>query len=108
MLTENKNDDNRIWHNWIEKNPNWYPDKVRGGRSQALLEFLESCQAGIRESLKTRGKKSWNNLTNSQRYALRRLANNDSIVIKMADKGGAIVIMDKNSTHDSSSHSGFY
>lgn len=36
-----------------------------------------------------------NNLTNAERLALQKLRNNDSIVIKPADKGSATVIMDK-------------
>ena len=38
----------------------------------------------------------WNNLDTNQRKALLDLANDASIIIKPADKGGAIIIMNSN------------
>lgn len=35
------------------KNPSWYPEDVRDGRFQSLLEFLEISQADIRENIKS-------------------------------------------------------
>ena len=35
------------------------------------------------------------NISMAERNAIKTLANNDSIIIKEADKGGAVVIMDK-------------
>ena len=37
----------------------------------------------------------WNNLSKNEREALEKLKRNQSIVIKIADKGGAIVVMDR-------------
>ena len=37
----------------------------------------------------------WNNLSKSELEALRNLRCDESIVIKIADKGGAIVVMNK-------------
>lgn len=63
-------------------------------RLTITARFLEASRAGNNEILKTRGSKSSNKLKNPQRYAFRCLVNKDSIVIKVADKGDASVIMD--------------
>ena len=42
-----------------------------------------------------RNRHNGNNLENSELVALRELKNNNSIIIKPADKGGAIVVMDR-------------
>lgn len=71
-------DSDRIWSNLVNKNPACYP-KVREGRSQSLLDFLEICLAGIRENVKSKDNKTRNKLTTSYHNALRRLAKDDSI-----------------------------
>lgn len=52
-------------------------------------------QVSINDNIKSNLNKTRNNFTTSKRKDLLRLANEDSIVIKMADNGGAIVIMNK-------------
>lgn len=52
-------------------------------------------QSGIMEKLKSYHNKTYNKLTTSWRNWLSHLANDDSTVIKMADKRGAIVIINK-------------
>ena len=47
----------------------------------------------MKDHLKNKENKFWNNLDNDQRKALLDLANDPSITLKPADKGGSIVIM---------------
>ena len=94
---ERTQDTDREQHNWRIKNPNWYPDAVRVGRSEALREFLDKFIHNIRSSINSPRHKSWNNTSPEQRRALRSLAADTSITIKPADKGGSIVVMDTTS-----------
>lgn len=59
------------------------------------LKYYKDFQAGKRENIKSSHNMAWKNIPSLQRNALRRLANDDSIVLKMASKGGAIIIMNK-------------
>ena len=80
---------------WKQRNPSWYPDKVRKGRSEGLNRWINSILNSINGELTCNQGKLFNNLTVEQRNALNVLSNDKNIVIKPADKGGALVIMDK-------------
>ena len=81
---------------WNIKNPHWYPEAVREGRSEGLVDFINSCTKGFSEHIHSKRNKHWNNLTDSQRQAIKSLSSDESIVIKPADKGSGIVIMNAN------------
>ena len=72
----------------------WYPDYVKYNRSEGLETFISNVTKDINSLLKDKERKFWNNLTASQREAILDLSKDDSIIIKPADNGGAIVIMD--------------
>ena len=75
------------------KNSDWYPYSVKNDRSEGLLKFINNVTKDLKDHLKNNENKFWNNLDNDQRKALLDLANDPSITIKPADKGGSIVIM---------------
>ena len=81
---------------WFIKNEHWYPEKVREGRSTGLSDFLDSTVHDIRSYLNSNKSKRINNLTNKQREALNSLASDETLIIKSADKGSGIVLMDIN------------
>ena len=56
-------------------------------------EFPPPGEIELKDQLKNNENKFWNNLDNDQRKALLDLANDPSVTIKPADKGGSIVIM---------------
>ena len=61
-----------------------------------LSSYLNAIRNDIQNDFRTSStKKSRPNLTIKETQALRSLQNDDSIQIKPADKGGAIVLMDK-------------
>ena len=86
-------DDERSNLNWSNKNSDWYPDSVKNDRSEDLLKFINNVTKDLKDHLKNNENKFWNNLDNDQRKALLDLANDPSITIKPADKGGSMVIM---------------
>ena len=77
-------------------NPHWYPNEVKFNRSEGLLHFIQNITNDLKTNLRKNENKFWNNLDTNQRKALLDLANDASIMIKPADKGGAIVIMNSN------------
>ena len=89
-------DEDRDYTKWTYKNPGWYPDEVRNNRSPNLQKFISDIQEDIRHSLSNNNTKYWNNLSNDQRQALQSLINDQTIIVKPADKGGAIVVMNRN------------
>lgn len=78
---------------WKEKNPDWYPDKVRNNRSQTLMDFIDNILRDTKNLIENNQYKFWNNLDNNKRQAIVTLANDPTIVIKPSDKCGSIVIM---------------
>ena len=78
---------------WTEKHPDWYPEEVQNNRSEGLTKWIKDITEEFNSNLKLGENKFWNNLSDKQRKALETLSKDDSIVIKSADKGGAIVIM---------------
>ena len=57
------------------------------------VKFINNVTKDLKDHLKNNENKFWNNLDNDQRKALLDLANDPSITIKLADKGGSVVIM---------------
>lgn len=76
----------------VRNKSNWNPKPKRN-------KLLDSCIDTLTKSTKELGqqnvKSCKDNLSKEERNALKRLQNNNEIVIKEADKGGAICIMDK-------------
>ena len=66
---------------------------VKNDCSEGLLKFINNITKDLKDHLKSNKDKFWNNLDNDQHKALLNLANDPSITIKPADKGGSIVIM---------------
>lgn len=60
-----------------------------------LTAFTKKVDYDIEELFKTSVQRTGENLTRSQKLAIDHLAKNESIIIKPADKGGAVVVMDK-------------
>ena len=100
LNNENKKHSNtnkdRFPLNWNIKNPHWYPEAVREGRSEGLVDFINNCTKDFSEHIHSSKNKHWNNLTDKQRQAINSLASDESITIKPADKGSGIVIMNTN------------
>ena len=92
--TDEPRTDERSELKWKSKNSDWYPDEVKYNRSEGLLKFIENITNDLKSNLKKNERHFWNNLSNDQRKALLYLSNDDSVIIKPADKGGAIIIMD--------------
>ena len=76
------------------ENFDWYLDDVKYNRSEGLLKFIENVTKDLKSNLKKNERNFWTNLKNDQRKVLLHLSNHSFIIIKPADKGGAIVIMD--------------
>ena len=91
---ENIRTDERSEHKWKASNKYWYPEELQINRSEGLLKFIDNVTKDLKKHLKTNEKKIWNNLNTDQCKALLDLSNDKSIVIKPADKGCAIVVMD--------------
>ena len=89
-------DKDRCSLNWNIKNPHWYPEAVWEGRSEGLVDFINSCTKDFSEHIHSKNNKHWNNLRDSQRQAIKSLSSDESIIIKPADKGNGIVIMNTN------------
>ena len=82
-------DEDRDPMKWQERNPSWYPEKVRMNRSEGLSRWVDGILDCINGELTTNKSKLFNNLSNDQRQALKSLSKDSSITIKPADKGGA-------------------
>ena len=95
--SDNNNDiskDERSESKWKTDKSKWYPDEVKNNRSEGLTKFIDDVTKDLKTQIKKNENKFWNNLSDNQRKALIHLSNDKSITIKLADKGGAIVIMD--------------
>ena len=105
-------DDERSNLNRSNKNSDWYPDSVKNDRSEGLLKFINNVTKDLKDHLKNNENKFWNNLDNDQRKVLLDLANDPSITIKLAYKGGSILIINTDdyvkSCLNSPSDSNFY
>ena len=72
------------------------PQRSKINRSEGLLHFIQNIINDLKTNLRKNENKFWNNLDTNQRKALLDLANDALIIIKPADKGGAIVSMNSN------------
>jgi hypothetical protein len=68
------------------------PDK---NRSDSLEAYIAAIKSDIFHSANSQKAKTWHNLSKGEHTAFKGLCDNDSIVIKQADKGGKIVVMEK-------------
>ena len=80
---------------WPKSNPYWYPEEVRKGRSKGLEEFITTFTSNFKSQTNAAQMHHWNNMSQKQRLALSTLENDPTIVIKPADKGGKLVIMNR-------------
>ena len=69
------------------------------GRSQKLDLYAQSLRKFVNAQFMCRQRRTVHNLTTVQRRAIKTLKSNDDIIIKPADKGGAVVIMDREEYH---------
>ena len=69
------------------------PEKVKKNRSKGLQTFIENTTHDLKAHLSHKDQSYWNNMSSAQRQALHTLSTDKTIVIKQADKGGALVIM---------------
>lgn len=60
-----------------------------------LIAFTKKVSHDMDKMLETKQNKRTHNLSKGERDALNSLAKNDEIIVKPADKGGAVVVMDK-------------
>lgn len=63
--------------------------------NSTLTAFTKKVDCDIENLFRTSQQKVKDNLTKSQKMAMESLVKNESIIIKPADKGGAVVVMDK-------------
>ena len=73
---------------WQKKTSNCYLDKVRNGRSEGLLKYINECLKGIKTISQDKSYRPDNNLTQDQRDMS---SQDESIVIKPS---GPVVVMD--------------
>ena len=66
---------------------------MRENRSKGLLSFIDNLTNDIKDELSRKEQQFWNNLSDAQRSALHGLATDETIIIKPADEGGKLVIM---------------
>ena len=74
-----------------KKNKNWTP---KSGEYDAIDNYVKRCQEDFKK-LPPRRKQRQKNITREEEDALRRLKRRDDIVIKPADKGGAVCVWRK-------------
>lgn len=75
----------------FRKKSNWCPER---NRDLALEAYAVALERKILES--NLNKRTYRNLTKEEQEALKNLKRYEDIVIKQADKGSAVVVMDKN------------
>ena len=65
------------------------------GRNATLDLYINLCEHKINQLISTGAKRVNHNISSSEYKALRNLSNNHELVIKPADKGGAVVVWRK-------------
>ena len=83
-----KKDENTIFN--LEKQKPWTPSQ----NHHSIETFIDFVQHYINDPKILNTKRSEDNLTKGEQKALEELSKIENIIIKNADKGGAIVIMD--------------
>ena len=73
------------------KKSNWIPKPSKHTRLESVINLIKS---DIKHNVDVHVPKT-DNLTQAERSALRDIQERDDIIIKPADKGGAVVVMDK-------------
>ncbi|XP_077116947.1 uncharacterized protein LOC143773356 [Ranitomeya variabilis] len=71
-------------------------------QSEAFLTFDRLVTNDIRKLKRARSRFNPGNLTNAEKKAIKDLQNNNNIIIRPADKGGGIVILDRVTYHEES------
>lgn len=79
-------------HSKLRPKSTFYPVHSKGNYIETFYDLVATEFRGIKNTQDNRSK---SNITKSERYTINNLAKNDNIVIKSADKGGGIVILDK-------------
>ena len=51
---------------WVEKNPDWYPEKVKKNRSKGLQTFIENTTYDLTAHLSNKDRSYWNNMSSAQ------------------------------------------
>lgn len=77
----------------IKNKSRWIPPPV----TDPLIESFEKMVLKEVQSIRHSTKVPYHNLTITEKQAIKSLQTNNSIIIKPADKGGAVVVMDKTS-----------
>lgn len=88
---EGNNDNGERKDYLVFNNSSWNPPKSKDPELEHFINIIKSCPLERDENDKSRQK---SNISFKQRKALEKLKLDTSIVIKEADKGGAVVIMD--------------
>ena len=70
-------------------------DGYPSNNNEVLEEYISQVTTDTEIMVQDFENLNWNNLSKNEREALDKLKRNQSIVIKIADKGGAIVVMDR-------------
>jgi reverse gyrase len=73
------------------KKSNWIPKPSKHTRLESVINLIKS---DIKHNVDVHVPKT-DNLTQAERSALRDIQERDDIIIKPADKGSAVVVMDK-------------
>ena len=67
--------DERSALNWINRNSDWYPNKVKNNLGEALVKFIDNITNDLKTQLTKSQNKFWINLSDEQRRAMVDLAN---------------------------------
>ena len=70
-------------------------DGYPSNNNEVLEEYITQVTTDMENMVSDFENLNWNNLSKNEREALNKLKRNQSIVIKIADKRGAIVVMDR-------------
>ncbi|XP_043927584.1 TGF-beta-activated kinase 1 and MAP3K7-binding protein 1 [Protopterus annectens] len=85
---------NMFGNNVVQKSVLRQPSTFVPPLTPSLQLFVNACEKDLLDYFHKGHTHRYHNLTSAQRQALHDLSENREIVIKMADKGGAIVVMD--------------
>lgn len=80
---------------FITRNPNFYPVNARSPAVDRFQELVEHDLCTLQRQVGDRVSTAKDNLTKSQRSSLQNLTHMRDIVVRRADKGGTVTILDK-------------